>query len=128
MLDTQELVEWNLGLTATSADNPPHLLCSLTADVVSSGAWVLSRSLPGSDTVEMSFEFARSASLEIYTALIAAGLELSRDAHISMTELCQCTKDLLATKAFDIARIRLLVLAAPAENKGSKSGHPPVRM
>jgi hypothetical protein len=73
----------------------------------------------------MSFEFARAASLEIYSVLIAAGLELSRDAHISMTELCQCTKDLLATKAYDIARVRLLVLTVPAENKGSKENQQP---
>lgn len=81
--------------------------------------------MPGSDTVEMSFEFTRALSLEIYGVLIAAGLELSGEAHISMTELCQCTKDLITTKAFDVARVRLNVLAAPLQNKGSKTKRRP---
>lgn len=121
MLETEELVDWDLRLTATCASDPQRPIRFLTGAVLSCGGWILSRSTPGSDTAEISFEFARGASLEIYSVLIAAGLELSREAHISMTELCQCTKDLLATKAFDVARVRLLVLAAPLENKGSKN-------
>jgi len=120
VLDTDELVEWDLRLTATCADDPHRILRFLTGAVLGCGGWVLSRSLPGSDTVEMSFEFARAASLEIYSVLIAAGLELSRDAHISMTELCQCTKDLMPAKAFDVARVRLLVIAAPLNDGGGK--------
>lgn len=118
-------IEWDLRLTATCADDPQRLLRFLTGAVLSCGGWVLSRSLPGSDTVEMSFEFARAAGLEIYSVLIAAGLELSRDAHISMTELCQCTKNLIATKAFDIARVRLLVIANPLEKKSIRNKRQP---
>lgn len=125
VLDTDEFVEWDLRLTATCAEDPQRTLRFLTGAVLACGGWVLSRSLPGSDTVEMSFEFTRVASLEIYSLLIAAGLELSRDAHISMTELCQCTKDLMPAKAHDIARIRLLVLATPVQNKGSKNSQRP---
>jgi len=125
VLDAEEFVDWDLRLVAACADDPQRLLRFLTGAILSCGGWVLSRSLPGSDTAEISFEFAREASLEIYSALIAAGLELSRDAHISMTELCQCTKDLLATKALDVARIRLIVLATPIENKGTKNNQPP---
>jgi hypothetical protein len=117
VLDSEELVEWDLRLTATCADDPQRILRFLTGAVLTCGGWVLSRSMPGSDTVEMSFEFARAVSLEVYSVLIGAGLELSREAHISMTELCQCTKDLIKTKAFDVARVRLLVLAAPLDNK-----------
>ena len=127
VFDTEEFVDWDLRLTATCADSSQRALRFLTGAVITCGGWVLSRSLPGSDTAEMSFEFARAVSLEIYSVLIAAGLDLSRDAHISMTELCQCTKDLMATKGFDVARVRLLVLTVPAENKdrkGSQLGAP----
>jgi hypothetical protein len=120
VFDAEEPVDWDLRLTATCAEDPQRLMRFLTGAVLSCGGWVLSRSLPGSDTVEISFEFARGVSLEIYSMLISAGLELSRDAHISMTELCQCTKN-LAAKALDVARIRLLVLAAPRETKDSKN-------
>jgi len=129
VFEADEIIEWDLRLTATCADDPQRLLRFLTGAVLSCGGWVLSRSLPGSDTVEMSFEFARAASLEIYSVLIATGLELSREAHISMTELCQCTKNLLATKAFEVARIRLLVIANPLENKsGTNKRQPAGRM
>jgi hypothetical protein len=117
VFEAEEFVDWDLRLTATCADDPQRLMRFLTGAVLSCGGWVLSRSMPGSDTAEISFEFARNATLEIYSTLIAAGLELSREAHVSMTELCQCTKDLLATKALDVARIRLLVLSAPIEIK-----------
>ncbi len=127
VLDVEELVDWDLRLTANCADDPYRVMRFLTGAVLTCGGWVLSRSMPGSDTVEMSFEFARSASLEVYSMLIAAGLELSREAHISMTELCQCTKDLLATKGFDVARVRLLILAAPLENKGSQTNQRLIR-
>jgi hypothetical protein len=123
VLDTDELVEWDLRLTATCADDPQRVMRFLTGAVLTCGGWVLSRSMPGSDTVEMSFEFARAVSLEVYSVLISAGLELSRDAHISMTELCQCTKDLMPTKAFDVARVRLLILATPLDKKDYKNNH-----
>jgi hypothetical protein len=125
VIEADELVEWDLRLTASCADDPQRVLRFLTGAVLACGGWVLSRSLPGSDTVEMSFEFARAASLEVYSVLIATGLELSREAHISMTELCQCTKNLLATKAFDVARVRLLVFASSLENKGSSNKRQP---
>lgn len=124
MIDAEELVDWDLRLAATCADDPQRIMRYLTGAVLSCGGWVLSRSMPGSDTVEISFEFARAVSLEIYSVLIAAGVELSRDAHINMTELCQCTRNLLATKGFDVARVRLLILAAPIDNKDRKESRP----
>jgi hypothetical protein len=117
VLEAEEFVDWDLRLTASCADDPHRALRFLTGAVLTCGGWVLSRSMPGSDFAEMSFEFTRSSSIEVYSVLIAAGLELSRDAHIRMTELCQCTKDLIATKGFDVARVRLLI-ADPTGNKG----------
>lgn len=109
-----EVIDWDLRLTATCAGEPQSVVRFLSGEVLSCGGWVLSRSLPGSDRAEISFEFSRAASLDVYTTLVAAGLELSREAHISITELCQCTKDLIATKAFDVARVRLLVFPSQA--------------
>ncbi len=80
VLDTEEFVDWDLRLVATCADDPQRILRFLSGAVLTCGGWVLSRSLPDSDSVEMSFEFARAVSLEIYSVLIAAGLELSRGA------------------------------------------------
>ena len=124
----EDLVDWDLRLTATCAEDPQRVMRFLTGAVLSCGGWVLSRSVSGSDTVEMSFEFARAVSLEVYSVLIAAGLELSRDAHMSMTELCQCTRNLMTTKAFDVARVRLLVLTAPLSNKDRNDNRHPAEL
>jgi hypothetical protein len=112
----EEILDWDLQLTATCADDPQRAMRFLSGAVLSCGGWVLSRSVAGSDTAEINFEFARAASIEVYSMLIATGLELTRDAHIRITELCQCTKDLMATKAFEVARVRLLVLASPRKH------------
>jgi len=42
--------------------------------------------------VTILFEFERQACLDIYTVLIASGVELSQGGHSRFTELCQCTR------------------------------------
>lgn len=128
VVNIEELVDWDLRLTATSPEDPQRVMRFLTGAVLSCGGWVLSRSMAGSDTVEISFEFARAVSLEIYSVLIAAGLELSRDAHMSLTELYQCTRNLMPAKAFDVARVRLLVLTAPLDQKDRSRTHSSVEL
>lgn len=96
-------------LTAVSMDDPQRMVRFLTGALVACGGWVLTRSVSERESAEISFEFARACCVEIYAVLIAAGLELSRDAHLRMTELCHCTKNLIDTKAFDIARITMTV-------------------
>jgi hypothetical protein len=98
-----------LQLTAMSADEPERLVRFLTGALVACGGWVLTRTTQGREMAELDFEFARGACVEIYAVLIAAGLELSRDSHLQMAELCQCTKNLIESKAFDIARVDLVV-------------------
>ncbi|HEX3436582.1 MAG TPA: hypothetical protein VHT24_07415 [Pseudacidobacterium sp.] len=125
---TEEHIVWDMTLAAFCIGDPQRTIRFLTGAVITCGGWVLSRSITGSDSAEISFEFARAVSVEIYSLLIAAGLELGRDAHIQMTELCQCTKDLIATCAYEVARIRLRVIEKPVpsgRNKGDdKPGAP----
>jgi hypothetical protein len=42
--------------------------------------------------VNVLFEFERHACVDIYTVLVASGIELSRNDHLRFTELCQCTR------------------------------------
>ena len=107
--DGQSSEEWSLKLTALSADQPDRLVRYLTGALLACGGWVLTRTTQGNQAAELDFEFARASCVEIYAVLIAAGLELSRDSHLQMTELCHCTKNLIDTKAFDIARADLVV-------------------
>jgi hypothetical protein len=100
---------WSLRLTALSADDPERLVRYLTGALLACGGWVLTRTTQGREAAELDFEFARAACVDIYSVLVAAGLELSRDSHLQMADLCHCTKNLIESRAFDIARADLVV-------------------
>jgi hypothetical protein len=65
--------------------------------------------------ITMLFEFERQVCLEIYSILIAAGLELSQSAHIRFTELCQCTRNHHGDCGAEIASIDLEIQTFPVE-------------
>ena len=100
---------WTLNITALSADQPERLVRFLTGALHSCGGWVLTRATRSDRVAELAFEFARACCVEIYAVLIASGLELSRDSHLQMAELCHCTNNLMETRAYDIARVDLTV-------------------
>lgn len=81
----------------------------LTGALLTCGGWVLTRSTQGDQAAELDFEFARASCVEIYAVLVATGLELSRASHLQLADLCHCTRNLIETRAFDIARADLVV-------------------
>ena len=83
---------WALQMRATTMEEPPRLIQILTGAILGCGGWVLSRGASDSGTINMLFEFERQNCVDMYTLLIAAGLELSQLAHLRFTELCQCTR------------------------------------
>jgi hypothetical protein len=85
-------VPWALQMRAISSDEPRRIVRTVTGAILGCGGWVLSRSASDEGLIDMLFEFERHSCLEIYSVLIAAGLELSQSAHIRFTELCQCTR------------------------------------
>lgn len=103
---------WNLKLTALSADEPERLVRYLTGALLACGGWILTRSTQGNQAAELDFEFARGSCIEIYSILVAAGLELGRNSHLQLAELCHCTKNLIDTRAFEIVRVDLVVYHA----------------
>jgi hypothetical protein len=109
MRDGHDSEGWMLRLTALTADDPQRLLRFLTGVLLGCGGWILTRTTEGSDLAALDFEFARASCVEIYGALIASGLELSRDSHLRMAELCHCTRNLIGSKAYDVARIDLVI-------------------
>jgi hypothetical protein len=98
---------------AISVEEPSRLVQTLTGAVLASGGWVLSRGANDSGMVSMLFEFERQACVEIYTMLIAAGLELSQSGHIRFTELCQCTRLHQKECGTEIASIDLEIQTHP---------------
>lgn len=79
-------------MRATTMDEPNRLIQSLTTAILANGGWVLSRGADDSGLINMFFEFERQQCIEMYTTLVAMGLELSQLGHLRFTELCQCTR------------------------------------
>ena len=84
-------IPWAMQMRAVSMEEPRQLVQMLTGAIKGCGGWVLSRGADGNGAVNLLFEFERHACVDIYTMLIAVGLDLSQSGHIRFTELCQCT-------------------------------------
>jgi hypothetical protein len=108
---------WNLKLSALSVQEPACLLRFLSGTVLGSGGWVLSRSCSDRELL-MNFEFERSGCLEMYTSLVAAGLELSQNSHRRLTELCHCTRAQRMPTAGETVGVELEVLARAPDRTG----------
>lgn len=83
---------WALQVKAVTSEEPQRLIQTLTGAILGCGGWVLSRGADDAGMINMLFEFERRHCVEMYTVLIAVGLELSQTGHLRLTELCQCTR------------------------------------
>jgi len=108
-------VPWAMQMKAVSVEEPSRLVQLLTGAILGCGGWVLSRGADDSGRINMLFEFERRSCLDIYSLLIAAGLELSQNGHIRFTELCQCTRSQQRECGTEIASIELEVQTYPVE-------------
>ncbi len=106
---------WAMQLKANSLEEPSRLVQTLTGAILGCGGWVLSRGANNSGTISMLFEFERQACVEIYSVMIAAGLELSQSGHIRFTELCQCTRSQMQDCDTEIASVELEIQTLPVE-------------
>jgi hypothetical protein len=106
---------WAMEMKAIAAEEPSRLVQALTGAILGSGGWVLSRGANDTGVVSMLFEFERRSCVDIYTLLIAAGLELSQSGHIRFTELCQCTRNHQKDCGKEIASVDLEIQTFPVE-------------
>jgi hypothetical protein len=102
-------------MKAISIEEPGRLVQTLTGAILGCGGWVLSRGANDTGTVNMLFEFERHACVDIYSLLIAAGLELNQNGHIRFTELCQCTRSHQQECGTEIASVDLEIQTYPVE-------------
>jgi hypothetical protein len=114
-------IPWAMQMKAISVEEPSRLVQTLTGAILGCGGWVLSRGANDTGTVNMLFEFERQACVEIYSVMIAAGLELSQSGHIRFTELCQCTRSHQQECGTEIASIDLEIHTFPVELMHSSS-------
>ena len=104
---------WAMHLEAIALGDPDRLMRSLTGAIVGSGGWILSRATSDSGTMALLFEFERHACVDIYSGLVGAGIELSRNGHLRFTELCQCTHSGPLGCSSEIASIDLEIKTYP---------------
>lgn len=108
-------IPWAMQMKAVSTEDPSRLVQSLTGAILGCGGWVLSRGTNETGRVNMLFEFERHACVDIYTLLIAAGVELSQIGHFRLTELCQCTRSQPRDCGAEIASLDLEIQTFPPE-------------
>jgi hypothetical protein len=114
--DYQELaVPRAIQMKAVSSVEPMRLVQSLTGAILGCGGWVLSREANDSGKVNVLFEFERQSCLDIYSVLVAAGVELSRSGHFSLTQYCRCTYSQERDCSAEIASVDLEIQTYPAE-------------
>jgi len=106
---------WALQMRATSMEEPMRLIQTLTGAILGSGGWVLSRGVNDTGLINMLFEFERQHCVEMYTVLVACGLELSQLAHLRFTELCQCTRSHHDDCGSEIVSVDLEIHSFPIE-------------
>ncbi len=104
---------WAMQMKAVSVEEPVRLVQSLTGAILGCGGWVLSRGANDTGMVNMLFEFERQDCVDIYSILVAAGLELSQTGHIRFTELCQCTRSQPRDCGAEIASVDLEIQTFP---------------
>ena len=108
-------IPWAMQMKAISIEEPGRLVQTLTGAILGCGGWVLSRGANDTGTINMLFEFERHVCIDVYSVLVAAGLELSQSGHIRFTELCRCTRSNRLACGDEIASIDLEVQTYPID-------------
>jgi len=97
-----------LEIQSFSYDDRAGVLPVLLSALADGGGWVLDRRSLSASTVEVSVEAQLRSIVELYGAIIAAGLELTRSSHLTLTDLCNCRKH--ASDTIDLGRLVTLRL------------------
>lgn len=75
-------------LRGHSYDDHRRIVPALLESMAACGCWLLEQRALSPTMTELSLEVQLRSIYELYSGLIAAGVELTRDSHICMTGLC----------------------------------------
>ena len=103
MSDT--LLDDVLYLTALLPEDQSLVVPRLSGVIPDCGAWIRSRSYVEPGTARFVFEFPRDICVEIYSALVSIGLQLTDASHLLLTELCRCTPHLFDVSSRNIPAV-----------------------
>ncbi|GGA75213.1 hypothetical protein GCM10011507_28240 [Edaphobacter acidisoli] len=100
----------SVDIQSFSYEERQGMLSALTNAFADCGGWIIDRKTVSPTTVEFRIEIQLRAVLELYASLVSSGLELTRGAHLTLSELCTCRKNLpIAADLGQIVAIRLEV-------------------
>jgi hypothetical protein len=85
----------SLDIQGFSYEERHGLLPTLTSALADCGGWVLDRKTLSPTTMEFRIEIQLRAVIDLYSSILASGLELTRGGHLGLTHLCTCRKNLL---------------------------------
>jgi len=83
------------------------LLPAVVNAVTDCGGWVLNRKTVSDTTLQFQLEVELRVIADLYAALIAAGVELTRSGHLALTELCTCRQHRRGADLAQIVEMRL---------------------
>jgi hypothetical protein len=78
----------SLGIQAFTYEQRHGLLPDLTDAFANCGGWLLERKTLSATNMEFRVEIQLGAILDLYAAIIATGVELTRSGHKALTDLC----------------------------------------
>ncbi len=79
-----------LRLQCLTYDERATILPSIADAVDRAGGWILDRRTIAAHALELRIEVQVRALVDVYAALVSSGVELTREAHLLMTERCVC--------------------------------------
>ncbi|HSY69054.1 MAG TPA: hypothetical protein VK813_10460 [Edaphobacter sp.] len=85
-----------LDIQGFSYEERHGLLPTLVSAFADCGGWVLDRKALSPTTMEFRIEIQLRAVVDLYSSILASGLELTRGGHLGLTHLCICRKNLAA--------------------------------
>jgi hypothetical protein len=78
----------SLNIQAFTYEQRHRLLAGLTLAMGNCGGWILERKTLSPTNLEFRMEIQLRCALDLYAALLAEGVELTRSGHQALTELC----------------------------------------
>lgn len=102
-------------LAALLPEGQWQVLSTLHGVISDCGGWVLNRGSTQPGLVRFVFEFPRDIGVEIYSALVSLGLDLSASSHRVLAELCRCTPYL-----FDLPSRTILAVDSASLDESTK--------
>jgi hypothetical protein len=84
----------SLDIQGFSYEERHGLLPTLTSAFADCGGWILDRKTLSPTMMEFRVEIQLRAVVDLYSSILGSGLELTRSAHLGLTHLCTCRKNL----------------------------------